>query len=196
MTERTDFSAARHPQDDWLDQIPGKHRVYFDAVSPNGAAEAITFASNYTAANKSGYGLEATDLALVIGLRHFATLFAFNDAMWAKYGALWAPYIEFKDPATGASPVRNVWNAKGLPGRQPNRGVTIEDAAARGIRFAVCDMASHAFARMTAQSTNGNADAIYAELQANILGGGRLVPAGIVALSRAQERGYTFSYIG
>ena len=49
------YKPERHPQDDWLDQIPGKHRIFFDTVSPKGAAEGVTFASNYAAANKSGF---------------------------------------------------------------------------------------------------------------------------------------------
>jgi hypothetical protein len=67
------FQPARHPQDDWFDQLPGKHRFFFDATSPTGAGDAITFASNYYTANKSGYGLEPNDLAVVICLRHWAT---------------------------------------------------------------------------------------------------------------------------
>jgi hypothetical protein len=191
-----EFKAARHPQDDWMDGLPGKHRLFLDAVSPRGAAEAISFATNYAMANKSGYGLEAAELAIMICYRHFATPFAFNDSVWAKYGALWSGVINFKDPATGAAPQRNAWNTKGLPGMQPNRGVTVEDAAARGYHFAVCDMATHVFADMTAKSAGGKADDIYAELRASALPNTHFVPAGIVAVGRAQERGYSFSYVG
>jgi hypothetical protein len=49
---------------------------------------------------------------------------------------------------------------------------------------------------MAAQATKGSADEIYAELKRSVLGNGRFVAAGIVALNRAQERGYTFSYVG
>jgi intracellular sulfur oxidation DsrE/DsrF family protein len=34
------------------------------------------------------------------------------------------------------------------------------------------------------------------ELAANLVGNSRLVPAGIVAVNRAQERGYSFAYVG
>jgi hypothetical protein len=192
-----DFKPARHPQDDWLDQIPGKHRMFFDALTQNGAAEAITFASNYALASKTGYGLEAADLAIVICYRHFATPFAFGDEVWAKYGAAWSGLLGYKDPGTGAAPVRNVWNAKGLPGMQPNRGVTVADAAARGFRFAVCDLATRVFAGVAVQAVGGNTDDVYAELKRSAIAPDmRFVPAGIVAVDRAQERGYSFSYIG
>ncbi|MDZ7630185.1 MAG: hypothetical protein U5K74_02205 [Gemmatimonadaceae bacterium] len=52
------WQPARHSQDDWFDQIPGKHRFFFDATSAPGAGEAITFASNFYVASKMGYGLE------------------------------------------------------------------------------------------------------------------------------------------
>ena len=41
----------------------------------------------------------------------------------------------------------------------------------------------------------GNADAIFKELTENLIPGGHMVPAGIVAVNRAQERGYSFSYV-
>ncbi|MDP1890997.1 MAG: hypothetical protein Q8K55_08905, partial [Gemmatimonadaceae bacterium] len=37
MSPRDEFKPARHPQDDWMDAIPGKHRLFLDAVTANGA---------------------------------------------------------------------------------------------------------------------------------------------------------------
>ena len=51
------------------------------------------------------------------------------------------------------------------------------------------------FAGALADSTKGNADAVYRELVANLIPNSHMVPAGIVAVNRAQERGYTFSYV-
>ncbi len=196
MTPSNEDKPIRHPQDDWLDAIPGSHRLFFDAVSAAGAGGALGYSNNFALANKSGYGLEATALARVICYRHFATLFAFTDAAWAKYGTVWGALLDFKDPDTKAAPVRNVWNATGLPGMQPNLGVTIASAVASGVHFAVCDMATHFFAGATASKTGAKADDIYAELKASAIGNAHFVPAGIVAVNRAQERGYTFAYVG
>ncbi len=196
MAGSPDFKAARHPQDDWMDQLPGKHRFFLDAVTPNGAGGALGYANNYTIANKSGYALEAGDLARVVCLRHFATAFAFNDATWAKYGAIWGAMLGYNDPGTNAAPVRNVWNAAGLPGMQPNFGYTLDAAVKSGVHFAICDMATHFFAGQTAAKTGATADAVYGELKSNAVGNSHFVPAGIVAVNRAQERGYTFSYVG
>lgn len=190
------FKPMRHPQDDWLDQVPGKHRFFFDATSPNGAGEAITFAGNYYAASKAGYGLEPSDLAVVICLRHWATPFAFSDAMWAKYGVHLAERIRFNDPRTQAAPTVNVYQASNTGMLLTSRGTTLTAMVARGTHFAICDMATRAFAGIVAGKVGSTSDAIYAELRASVLPNAHFMSAGIVAVNRAQERGYTVQYIG
>ena len=190
------FEPARHRQDDWFDQIPGKHRFFFDATSPNGAGDAITFASNYYAANKSGYGLEANELAVVICLRHSATPFAFSDAIWAKYGAHLGERIKFTDPKTQAAPAINVFQSTSFGMQLPNRGTTLDAMVKRGTHFAICDMATRAFAGIVAGKTGATSDDVYAEFTASVIGNAHFAAAGIVAVNRAQERGYSIQYIG
>jgi intracellular sulfur oxidation DsrE/DsrF family protein len=60
------------------------------------------------------------------------------------------------------------------------------------VQLAVCSVATRGFAGAIAQATGGNTDNINNELVANLLTNSRMVPAGIVAVNRAQERGYTF----
>ena len=61
------------------------------------------------------------------------------------------------------------------------------------MQLAVCSVATRGFAGAIAEVTGGNAaDNINNELVANLVGNSRMVPAGIVALNRAQERGYSF----
>ena len=50
--------------------------------------------------------------------------------------------------------------------------------------------------RSSARATRGDADAIYAELTGNLMTNGRLVPTGIVAVGRAQERGCSLAQSG
>jgi hypothetical protein len=52
-------------------------------------------------------------------------------------------------------------------------------------------MSTRAIAGTIAKATGANTDAIFTELASNLLANSHLVPAGIVAMSRAQERGYT-----
>ena len=92
------WQAARHTEDDWFDKLPGKHRMILDAVSGQGAGDALHFASNVLTTSKSGYSLDSGDLAVVICLRHGATAVAFNDAMWAKYSAPLSARAKLNDP--------------------------------------------------------------------------------------------------
>lgn len=188
-----DFKPARHPEDDWLDAIPGKHRFFFDSTTATGAGEAITFASNFFAANKSGYGLNDSDLAVVICLRHWSTPFAWTDDIWKKYGVPIAERIQFKDPKSLEAPNVNVYLSKEYGMQLPNRGTTITSMAQRGVHFAVCDMATRAYAGVIAGKVGGKAGDIYEELKAHSVENVHYAAAGILALNRAQERGYTLA---
>src|SRR5262245_59400332 len=75
------WQPARHSEDDWLDKIPGKHRLVFDTTAAEGFGSALLFGNNFLEANKNAYGLEYSDVAVVIVLRHNSTPFAFNDAI-------------------------------------------------------------------------------------------------------------------
>lgn len=175
---------ARDPQDDWFDQIPGKHRFVFDTTTPDGMAAALRFATNYLIANENAYGLKDSDLAVVIIARHKSTPFGYADAIWAKYGKQISELTEFTDPKTKQPPKLNVYAA------------SADTLIAKGVQFAVCQMASRATAETIAKATGGNADAILKEIGANLIPNSRLVSAGIVAVNRAQERGYSFVFGG
>jgi intracellular sulfur oxidation DsrE/DsrF family protein len=187
------FVPARHPEDDWFDTLAGKHRFFFDTTTVAAIGQGIFFANNYFTANKSGYGLEPKDLAVVIGMRHQSTAFAFSDAMWAKYGAGLAERANnFTDPKTNVVPVVNVYRATGYGQALPNLGVTIDAIVKSGVHFAVCQMATRACSMAIARHTGGKPEEIYTELTSNLIPNAHMVPAGIVAVNRAQERGYSF----
>lgn len=190
------WSPTRHPQDDWFDQLPGQHRVFFDATTAQGAGEALQFANNFLTASRSGYQLGDSDNAVVIGLRHWATPFAFSDATWAKYGAIFAERIHFQDPKSGAAPAINVYLAKGYGLSLPNRENTFTEAVGHRIHFAVCDMATRALAGLIASRLSLQASDVVAELHGAAHAQSHFVPAGIVAATRAQERGYAIQHLG
>ena len=73
------FDPVRHAQDDWLDQIPGRHRYLVDAPNPDGFSSAIQFTTTYFNINVNDYGLKDGDLAVVLVARHLSTLFAYGD---------------------------------------------------------------------------------------------------------------------
>ena len=148
---RGGFAPARHSQDEWLDTVPGKHRTFIDSSTVTGGGEAALYANNLYTANKSGYGLEERDVAVVVCLRHFSTVFAFTDMIWGKYGKALSDLVMFVDPKT--------------------HGVV-------------------------AGAVKGNTDAIYQELVSNRIPNSHMVAAGVVAVNRAQEYGYTLLTAG
>jgi hypothetical protein len=185
------FQPARHQQDAWLDAVAGKHRIFIDAATPRGAGEAILYSNNLYEANKSGYSLAEPDIVVVACMRHFATPFAYNDSIWKKYGKVLSMMIEFTDPKTKQAPSTNLLNSSAYGIALSNFGNTIDSVVKRGTRFAVCDMATHFFAGQLAMETKGNADAVYKELVANTIPNSHMVAAGVVAVNRAQEYGFS-----
>ena len=177
------WQPARESKDDWL-ELPGKHRLIFDTISPDGVQLVQGYIRNYFDGHKTGYGLEGTDLAVVICMRHRATQFAFTDAIWAKYGKALGESEEFTDPKTGVAPVVNVFKTE------------LETQVKRGLHFAVCNMSTHRLARFIAQKIDGNEESIYKELTTNAIANAHFVPAGIIAVNHAQERGYSIAYVG
>ena len=78
-------------------------------------------------------------------------------------------------------------------GNLPNRGTTFESLAKQGVQVGVCSVATRGLAGMIAGAVGGNTDTINSELIVNLVPNARMVPAGIVAVNRAQERGYTLA---
>jgi hypothetical protein len=191
------FEPPRHEQDDWLEQIPGKHRVIIDAASPTGAGEAILFTRNLLSGNRNTYGLADGDCAIVMVFRHLATRLAFNDAIWAKYGKVFSEYLKFTDPKTDKAPVVNLYNASGYGDDLSTQGVTIGEMVKRGAQLAICDGSTRRISQLTARATGGSGDEIYNELKANpVVPNSRFVPLGVLAVTRAQERGYSLLSVG
>jgi hypothetical protein len=188
------WQPALHPMDDWLDRPKAKHRFVIDSTTAPAAGSALLYANNYLTANKSGYNVEASDLSVVIVFRHFATPFAYSDAFWAKYGTQVSELLEFTDPKTKQPFKANPYESADYGLALPNFGTTVSSLVKQGVHLAVCDMATHFLAGLLAEKTQGNADAIYRELLTNFFPNSHLVPAGIVAVNRAQERGYSFAY--
>lgn len=185
------FEAARHAQDAWLDALGGKHRTIIDSFSVNGGGEALLFANNLHVANTASYGLTDADVAVVVTLRHKSTQFAFNNAMWAKYGKGLGEGLGLLDPKTNQAPTVNLFNTPGYGLELPNFGLTIDSVAKIGVHFAICQMATRRLAGQIAKSAGAMPDAVYEELVANTVPNGHMVAAGVIAVTRAQEYGYT-----
>jgi intracellular sulfur oxidation DsrE/DsrF family protein len=175
---------AQHTQDDWLDRAPEKHRVIFDVWMADRFSLALGYAGNWVKVNKEQYGLTDADLAVVLVARHGTTPFAFNEAMWAKYGKIFAANMSANDKVAHPNPATNVYATR------------LGNLAKQGMRLAVCNLTLNAYTQIIAKETGSTEDAIRKELTANAIGNAEFVPAGIVVVTRAQERGYAVVSIG
>jgi len=177
------FDPVRHAQDDWLDQIPGRHRYIVDAPNPDGFSSAIQFTTTYFNINVNDYGLKDNDLAVVLVARHLSTLFAYSDAIWAKYGKPISDRNHVLEPKTNQPPTMNLQRER------------LEPLIKRGLRLAVCNQSSRGYAGAIAMAMGLKQDEVFEEMKANLLPNARLVPAGIVAINRAQERGFSLASV-
>jgi hypothetical protein len=185
------WQPTRHAQDDWFDQLPGEHRFLFDTTTPEGVDLAIRFARNYYLANELKYGLKDKDLAVVIVARHRSTPFGFNDRIGGKYGKQLSKAATFKDPKTRKPPTVNTY---ATPGGESAQAGPLDALIKRGVQIAVCEFSTREIAGVISSSQGVATETIFTELAANLISNARLVPAGIVAVNRAQERGYSFVY--
>jgi intracellular sulfur oxidation DsrE/DsrF family protein len=181
---------ARHTQDDWYDKIPGVHRFLFDSSTAESMGWALQFANNYFTANQEAYGLKDSDLAVVIVARHKSTSFAYNDAIWAKYGKQISEQAEFLDPKTKEAPKINVYG----PAGETQQAGKMEALIKKGVQFAVCQMSTRGIATRIAKANGVEVVSVVKEITENLIGNAHMVPAGILAVNRAQERGYSFIY--
>ena len=126
---------------------------------------------------------------MVIVVRHKSTTFGYNDAIWAKYGKQLAEQAEFTDPKTKEAPTVNLYAAAGddtVPAGRMNA------LTKKGVQFAVCATSTRGIATRIAKVNGVELDSVMKEIAANLVPNARLVPAGIVAVNRAQEHGYSF----
>lgn len=178
-TNGNGFTPVRHKEDEWFDSLPGKHRVFVDTATAEGASEGLRFARNIFTGNKEGYGLADADLAMIVCLRHGAAVYGFDDAMWAKYGHLWSATSKLKSSKAKDHPTTNELKE------------ILDELTGKGVMFAVCNLSAKGRSRAAVEAKMGEFDAIYKELTSHMIPRSRLVPAGVVAATRAQEYGYS-----
>lgn len=177
-------SPKRHAQDDWLDQAPAGHRVVFDTWMADKVGEAVGFAGNWMRIDKEAYGLADTDLGMVMVMRHGSAPFAFNEAIWTKYGPIFAANMSANDKVAHPNPSTNV------------HATRLANLGKQGMRLAVCNLTTRAYTQIIAKETGTKPESVLEDLTANTIAPATFVPAGIVAVTRAQERGYAVVSIG
>lgn len=203
---RAAWQAARHTQDDWFDDNAAKHRVIFDTWNPEHFPDAMLFAGNTFETNKSDYDIPNDQLTVVVCCRHRTTPFAFNDAMWAKYGL--GEYSQVKD-ASGKWYTHNVFNkltpqdghlviqaiqSPPIPELVPLLpALSIANLQQMGTKFLLCNNAFGAFCLDLQARGKGKADEMGKDMLANTLPGVTLVPAMVIAIEKAQAAGIRYN---
>ncbi len=174
--------AQTHPADAWLDDLTGQHKNIFDCTSIENGPTGWAFARNFLTANTGPiYQLTDSDINTIVCMRHLATVFGYNDAMWARY-----KLGKSQEVIEGGVPaVRNAHAAMAT------------DLAKRGVIVAVCGMATARIARTVAADSGLNAADVETDLRANLVTPtARVVAAGVIVTNRAQEKGFTYTYVG
>jgi intracellular sulfur oxidation DsrE/DsrF family protein len=100
-------------------------------------------------------------------------------------------YVPFED--AGAPARRNV-HLGALPAAPS--AATFASLHARGVVFSVCGLSFGRMVRELAERAGRPQDTVRAELTAGLVPGATVVTAGVVALNRAQERGFSYVAVG
>jgi len=172
----------------WLNKMTGKHRMAFDAPEPNSGMPVI-WPRVWLNGNNENYGTKDADNTAVIILRHAAIPIAMKDELWAKYK--FGDVFGIKEGEVGAT--RNIY-AKQLP--LPLPGTGLESLIAAGAQVGVCNVALTVYSSVVAQKMGMDAAAVKAEWVAGLLPGVQVVPSGVLAVARAQEKGCNYCFAG
>ncbi|MBN4053795.1 hypothetical protein JYT97_02805 [Haliea sp. AH-315-K21] len=187
------FTPMRHSEDSWLDELSGNHRVFVDTSSALGGVDGLLYSANIMNTHNNVYAGSDEDYAMILCFRHNSTPFAFNDAIWEKYGDIFYGIMQYADPKTGEAPKMNLLNSAD---HAMFPGLTIDGMAARDVQFAICSNATRFFSGAVAGSTDASAADVFDELVANAVPNSRFVSAGVIAATRAQEYGYSLLSTG
>ncbi|SHN43810.1 hypothetical protein [Chitinophaga sp. CF418] len=181
--------------DAWINKIKGKHRLVLDVPRPH---EIFPFAwAKIFLLTNEATGVPEKDCGVVVVLRHDAIPYAMKDELWAKYKL--GEVFKADDPLTKAPATRNpFWQPKvgdfNVPGIG-NVAIGINELQNSGVMFCVCNMALTVYSAVVAQQMGLQAEDVKKEWIAGLLPGIQIVPSGIWAISRAQEKncGYCFA---
>lgn len=177
--------------DNWLGQIKGTHKQVFDSPEPNSGVP-LAWTRVFLMSNRA-VGVPDGEACSVLVMRHASIGMAMPDAMWAKYA--FGEMFKVEDGATKKPAVRNPFYAP-TAGELPLPDMSVDELLKSGVLIGVCDMALMVYSGMVAKKMNMDAAAIKQEWVASIFPGIQIVPSGVLAVNRAQERGCTYCYAG
>jgi intracellular sulfur oxidation DsrE/DsrF family protein len=178
--------------EDWFKKIKGKHRIIYDAPEPHEGFPIIWSWVFYQTNNQTG----STDsnLTAVVVLRHNGIPIAMEDRLWEKYK--FGEVFKINDNNTKAPALRNpFFEPQGADFPLPVID-GVKKLQARGALFCVCDLALTVYSEFVAQSLNQKQEDVKKDWISGLLPGVQVVPSGVWAVGRAQEKGCAYCYAG
>jgi intracellular sulfur oxidation DsrE/DsrF family protein len=176
----------------WLNRMTGKHKMVYDMPEPNGGF-GFAWSRVFLNTTNETYGTTDADNTVVVVLRHNGIPFAMKSEMWAKYKL--GDFYKINDGATSAPAVRNPF-IQAKPGDLPIAGMGVDELLAKGVLVGVCNIALTIYSGIFANKMGMQAEAIKKEWVANLLPGVQVVPSGVIAVNRAQEKGCAYCFAG
>ena len=172
----------------WLNRITGKHKMVFDAPEVNGGMPVI-WPRVWLNGNNENYATKDADNSAVVVMRHSAIPMAMRDEVWVKYKL--GEAFNIKD---GEAPATKNIFAKVMPLPLPGTGT--EALLASGVMIGVCNVALTVYSAMVAQKMSMDAAAVKADWVAALMPGVQVVPSGVLAVARTQEKGCAYCFAG
>jgi intracellular sulfur oxidation DsrE/DsrF family protein len=190
------FANGGNDPDEWFKQIKGKHRIVFDVPQSN---EIFPFAwPRIFLATNAATGTPEKDCSVVVVFRHLGIPYAMEDRLWAKYN--FGEVFKANDPKTNKPSTRNpFWKPAQGAYNVPGIGVVpigINELQESGVLFCACDMALTVYSGVVAEKMGLDPKEVKKDWVSGILPGVQVVPAGIWALNRAQEKGCSYIFAG
>jgi intracellular sulfur oxidation DsrE/DsrF family protein len=180
----------------WTARIQGKHKMVFDATHPNGIYP-FAWPRVFLMTNRAT-GSEEKDCCAVVVLRHSAIAYAFEHTVWEKYK--FGEVFEAPDPKTNKPAVRNpFWKPVKGDFKVPGIGeiaIGINDLQESGVLFGVCSAAITVFSNAVSAKINKPAEEVKEDWMKSLLPEIQLVPSGVWALGRAQQKGCAYVFAG
>lgn len=178
--------------DEWFKKVKGKHKIIFDATDPHNGFPVIWPFVFYKTNNATG--TPDTDMTAVVVLRHSGIPLALEDKAWEKYKL--GERFGITDSDTKAAAVKNVYSMTTEPVFKMLGVDGIKALIARGVMFCVCDVAITVHTGLIAKGLNANPDDVKKDWVDSLIPGVQLVPSGVWAVGRAQEKGCAYCFAG
>ena len=175
----------------WLGKIKGKHKQVYDVTEFNHAM-ALAWSRVFLMTNAS-IGVPAGDAMSAVVLRHAAIPLGMEQRLWDKYN--FGEMFQVIDDETKKPHTKNIFYSS-PEGTFPLPGMSIEALMKDGTIFGICDMALTFYSMKHAKAAGLKAEDVKADWVAGVLPGITIVPSGVVAVNRAQERGCSYCFAG